>query len=299
MASNTTDPALDAIWSANRTWAETAGYYKRIIDAWGIRTLWLALAGAVLAAVDQQIAPLAEHNSLFKAPGLLGAALIVLATYFTAQMLNSDNQKLWIRSRSAAESLKSVVYLYRASASPFAGPDKASNAAQRIQTILEQVKDISPRQAAIKPMPSAAPLTVDQYITGRVDDQITWYEKRALEFQTKADGFRYAVIVLGVASVILGVIATMLAVSPWIAVIATATTAISAYVKNRKYQDLIALYSNTAVRLRTLKATWSGSGKTDADKPDRDAFIQRCEETMSAENGSWVAQWSQQSSSAS
>ena len=57
---------------------------------------------------------------------------------------------------------------------------------------------------------------------------------------------------------------------------------------------LIAMYSATALRLGLLKSEWEESRKTDADKADRNAFIQRCEQTMALENGAWVTQWSQQ-----
>jgi hypothetical protein len=82
------------------------------------------------------------------------------------------------------------------------------------------------------------------------------------------------------------------AVSSWAAVISTVTAAIAAHLKNRRYQTLTATYQSTALRLGLLKSDWAASGKTDNDKPERDTFIQRCEETMSTENGAWVALWS-------
>jgi len=75
---------------------------------------------------------------------------------------------------------------------------------------------------------------------------------------------------------------------------ATVTTSVTAYVKNQRYESMIGLYQTTAIRLQLLKDQWLDSGKTDADKGDRDSFIRRCEETLALENGAWVTQWSQQ-----
>jgi len=129
--------------------------------------------------------------------------------------------------------------------------------------------------------------------SARVDDQIKWYQSRAGQYQDKSGNLRNWVFALGAASVLLGLASTMNAVSVWIAVIATITGAITAHVKNQRYQDLTAMYSTTALRLGLLKSEWAGSQKTDADETDRDAFIRRCEETMSLENGAWTALWSQ------
>ena len=92
----------------------------------------------------------------------------------------------------------------------------------------------------------------------------------------------------------LAVVSAMFSLSPWVALLATVTTSITAYVKNHRYELMISLYQATAMRLQSLKDQWLDSGKTDADKAERDSLIQRSEETLALENGAWVAQWSQQ-----
>ena len=138
-------------------------------------------------------------------------------------------------------------------------------------------------------------LTVGNYIDDRVVEQINWYRKRAVEFQGQSDRYANTLKFLGIVGVLLGVISAMAVIAAWLAVIATLTTAITAYVKNHRYQSLIGVYLSTATRLELLKDQWLDSGKTDADKADRDNFIQRCEETLALENSAWVAQWRDQS----
>lgn len=133
---------------------------------------------------------------------------------------------------------------------------------------------------------------MDQYIAKRVDDQVSWYNMRAGEFQRKADLCRNTTAVLGAFSALLTLASAVSAISSWAAVIATVTAAITAHLQNRRDQMLTATYQSTALRLMLLKSDWAASGKTDNDKFEPDTFIQRCEETMSAENGAWVALWS-------
>jgi hypothetical protein len=295
------DTSLSGPWSAYRTWAATAHYHKNAIDFWNVWSLGLAIAGAILATLGQQIMPFAPKEGnlgiLYSAPGILGAAVIALAAYFSSQALGENRERIWIKCRSAAESIKSALILYRASVRPFDGLDRGAQLRQRVDKILQEVKEIELRQPQSESVPDLHPLTVEEYIVERVDDQINWYQQRAREYQKKSDDCRRYIFGLGALSVLLGLASAISAVSAWIAVIATITAALTAHMKNQRYQTLIAMYSATALRLGLLKSEWAESRKTDADKADRDAFIQRCEETMALENGAWIAQWSEQPAS--
>jgi hypothetical protein len=295
------DPALSGPWAAYRIWAATARYHKNAIDFWNSWSLRLAISGAILAALGQQVMLFAPNEGnlrmLYSAPGVLGAAVIALAAYFSSQALGENRERIWIKCRSAAESIKSLLLLYRAGVRPFDGRDRGAALRQRVDKILQEVKEIELRHPQSESVPDLHSLTVEEYIVARVDDQISWYQQRAREYQKKSDSFRRYVFGLGALSVLLGLASAITAVSAWIAVIATITAALTAHMKNQRYQTLIAMYSATALRLGLLKSEWAESRKTDADKADRDAFIQRCEETMALENGAWVAQWSEQRAS--
>jgi hypothetical protein len=64
----------------------------------------------------------------------------------------------------------------------------------------------------------------------------------------------------GIASVLIGVI-SMAGIAAWLAVIATLTTAITAYVKNQRYQFRIGVYLAKATRPELLKDQWLDGGK--------------------------------------
>jgi hypothetical protein len=124
------DPALSGPWAAYRTWAATARYHKNAIDFWNSWSLRLAISGAILAALGQQVMLFAPNEGnlrmLYSAPGVLGAAVIALAAYFSSQALGENRERIWIKCRSAAESIKSLVMLYRAAVRPFDGLDRGA-----------------------------------------------------------------------------------------------------------------------------------------------------------------------------
>lgn len=297
--SGTVMPGLNAAWTAYRTWAATARHHKAEIDFWNRWGLRLAVAGAVLAALGEQLAPLAPPGGplayVLRAPGVLGAAVIALAAHFSAQGFAAHRDRLWIRCRAAAESIKSAIYLYRAAVSPFDTPARTAEIRTRVENLLKELGDVEARQPdPDEKVPPLGPLTVADYVGERVTDQIRWYRKRAAEFQAESDRYRIITRVLGALSALVGLASAVSVVAGWVAVIATMTASITAYVKSERYQVLIGMYQSTATRLELLKDEWADSGKTDADKADRDAFIRRCEETMAIENSAWVAQWKEQ-----
>lgn len=296
MASVNVDPALRAPWTAYRTWAATARFHKSELDFWRRWSLLLAIAGAVLATLGQQIAHLAPKEGwekwAYQAPGLLGSAAIALAAFFTREAIGGDRERNWIRARSAAESLKSAIYLYRAGVPPFDGPTGATQLLQRVRDVEGTVADVATRALRQESDPDLSSLTVDTYLAHRVEDQIRYYDDRAASCQLKTDHLRTIMLVLGAVSVVLGLLSTTSPVAGWVAVTATVTAALSAYIQNQRYQALLVLYQATARRLRALQSEWAASRKTEADGLERNTFIQNCEATIASESGAWVAQWS-------
>jgi SMODS and SLOG-associating 2TM effector domain 3 len=140
--------------------------------------LRLGITGAILAAAGQQLAPLAPETGglntyLLRAPGFLGSIVIAVAAYCSAQALAGNRDRAWIRARAAAESIKSAIFLYRASAPPFDTPARTKELQTRIEKTLQDLTDVEKRQpAADDKKPELTPLTVEGYIKARPKDQI-------------------------------------------------------------------------------------------------------------------------------
>jgi hypothetical protein len=296
MASPGLSSPLATTWNQYRDWALTARELKARLDRWRQWTLVLAIGGAVLVMLGQQLGSIAligitGAGTIGKIVGLGGAAAIALSTYFASEALSNESVKGWVKCRSAAESLKASTYLYRAGVPPFDGADRDQKLIDRRTAIedaiggTDQLADHA-EDTGFDPLP----LSADEYYDKRVKPQIRFYNDRSEEYQTKTKTLRNLVFWLGAIAVVLGVASAIKPlIAGWTAVIATVTAAISSHIQSERYQSLIATYQETKRRLETLTDKWVASGKTDGK-----TFIQACEDTMALENGGWVTQWSQQ-----
>ena len=239
------------------------------------------------------------------AMGLASAILVGLAAYYTKELLAPEQEKRWVRARSAAEAFKSETHLFLTLAPPYDTPDAAQKLMKRVEALtVDNVRTsaISPEEKR-KRLHQGPPYTIDDYIKNRVQDQIDWYHDKAdLNANNMARG-RQISLGLGALAVVLGALGGLGnqlgqlgeagVLGAWVAVITTMTTAIAAYVYANRFQYLSVSYQATGRRLETLLTNWRISGKTDADKADRDQLILDCENVISVENSAWMAEWTE------
>ena len=296
MASQALSSALASTWKWYRTWALTARELKASLDRWRLWTLMLAVAGAILVTLGQQLGSLVANTGPWagpsgKAVSLGGAAAIALSAYFAREALSNESVQRWTKCRSTAESLKAAIYLYRAGVPPFDGADLDEKLLDRRAALEDAMDGIEPRETPEDKVVDLSPLNAQDYVKQRVNDQIQFYRGRSNEYQKKTRPLRQVVFWLGAVAVFLGVVSAVRPlVAGWTAVIATVIASVSSHVQSQRYQSLMAAYQSTARRLEMLKDRWEAGGKSEAN---RNTFIQSCEDTMALENSAWVTQWSQ------
>lgn len=296
----TVDAGLAGPWRTYRDWETTAAYHQRAIDRLSQVSLRLAIGGAIAATLGEQLdrLPLPQlPRWVPRSVGTIGAAAVTLAAFFARQAQADGREGIWTRCREAAEALKSALLLYRAAAPPYDGGQRAARIAEQVGKIRERLGEVELRQPVDEAVPSLGPLSIDDYIAERVQEQIEWYRRRAREHQVSADRYRRWMSALAAISALLTVAAVASTLSLWAPVVATITASITAQFQNRRYQALIAKYQATAQRLDDASGEWAASGRSDADRAERNAFIQRCEEIMASENGAWLALWSKKGTS--
>jgi hypothetical protein len=258
--------------------------------------LWLAIAGALLAAMGQELSRLDALKgwpAIAKGIGVLAATAVALSAWFAKEALAGNKTSQWVKARTAAESLKSLVYLYRAGVPPFDTADREKLLFDRAAAIQESVVNIQTRSVPPDADPAdLSPLTVEGYIAQRVNDQIGYYDRQARICQKANDALHNIVLWLGAVSVLLGIIAAFGWVPGLIALLATLTASLSAHSQSQQYQTLIVTCQATSRRLLALKGEWIASHKTDTDTAERSGFISRCEAALALENGAWAGEWS-------
>ncbi len=290
--------ALVYAWEKYRVYAKTSRKRKSELTAWRFRVLVLGIAGAVLGVLCQEAIRLGFHEVTWdRLPTVLGglsALSLGLATYFGKELVTTEHEHRWIRSRSIAEALKSQIYIFLTGATPYNTDDKAGRLLTKTEELLESVKDLPhesiSEQEKLKGIPSHV-LTVKDYIKERVDDQINgFYHPRSIEYAKKMERFKIIGLVLGIIAITLGALGSTGWTAGWVAVISTVSISLAAYVYAGRYQHLIISYQATANRLELLRTRWDASGKTDSDLMERNQFILDCEESISIENRAWMAE---------
>jgi hypothetical protein len=293
--------ALEHFWGQYRVWAETARKHQKVLNAWRIRVLLLGVAAAVISAFsDPRALPWPEGWPTLGVPrsalGVAGGVLLGLTAFLTRELLGPEREGRWLRARAAAEAFKREGYLLAAGAPPYGGP-VTRDLLERARGILAGVGDLQEEAVAeeqrLKGLPPC-PLSVDEYVKQRVEDQIRYYRRRAGEHGVVVGRVRWLTVVLGVGAFVLGALGGGVA-GVWLVVITTVTASLAAYLYANRLQYLIGSYTAAARNLDALRVGWQTFGD-EADDAERDRFILDCEAVLSAENQSWVAEWARKES---
>ncbi|MRH92379.1 DUF4231 domain-containing protein [Nocardia sp. SYP-A9097] len=316
---NEEDEVVTSLWARRARWARAADAGKRRVDRARTAVLYLGGAGAIAAA---------STATVFRTPGLLqlvvttvGAVCLAVATFLAAQFLTPAEFRRWTRARAVAESMKEVIYRFRARALPFSGDAAAARLHKAIAEIEETADDLLPYVTEIdvshasrgtRRSDTAVPpaMNPDDYVRLRVQYQIThYYERRAREYADRARRLRMWTLMLGLAATIVSVVAAVLAgtatnastplspasaLTPWVAVLTTLGAAGAGHLTGRRYEFLVMSYSATARRLQQLLQEWRAAGSP-SDEQHWTTFVDACEKVIAAENRTWVAKWAENS----
>lgn len=281
--------ALSDAWAQQRLWSRTATRLRRRLDRARTGALVLAIAAAVLAVAAVQLA--GTGATLGRALGAAAAVSAGLTTLLQGQV-DTHRIRAWIRARSASEGLKSEVYAYLAGGSAYADPAVRDHVlAERTRRLVDDLADLQRLTlgTAVEEEPLPAVNGLEDYLTRRVDEQITgYYRPRAVLYERRVRRLRTVGVALGVATVLLSAVAASFEVpslAAWVPVATTAGTALAAHVAATRYDHLVVEYLRTARRLEHLRGTRDGAPGSGA------RLVDACEDAIAAENRGWTARW--------
>ncbi|HKG46902.1 MAG TPA: DUF4231 domain-containing protein [Pyrinomonadaceae bacterium] len=295
---NSLNSALKYIWAQYRTWAITSRTYKNQVVRWRDIVLALSIGGAIIGTLSQQLTVwnVAEASSWWtRGLGFISGVALALAAYFLKEIFSPDPEGRAVRARAAAEALKSQAYLLATGAPPYdtaATTDELLAKPEQVKKAVENLAPVSITTEQKIERVLSFPMSVDEYVTQRVDDQLDYYIRQAAANAKKVTRGRLISLILGAIAAVLGVIAAKYAsVAGWIAVIGTITAAIAARQYAGRYQFLIVSYRAVAERLDWLKTRWNIERNARTDAAADRKFILACEEAISVENSAWIAEW--------
>ncbi|MBF6357732.1 DUF4231 domain-containing protein [Nocardia higoensis] len=311
------DHVVESLWARRVRWARAADAAKKRVDYARSAVLYLGGVGAIAAAMTATVARASGLPQLLAAT--VSATCLAAATFVGAHFLTPAEFRRWSRTRAVAESIKQVIYRFRARAGPFRGNDALLRLYRAVAEIEESADDLLPFVAEVDADAASAGrisrsatamppvMTPDDYVRDRVQHQIThYYDRTAREYAGRARRLRMWTIVLGLTATVVAALAAVQAgtatgsapispastLAPWVAVLTTLGAAVAGHLTGRRYEFLVMSYSATARRLQQLLDEWKAAGSP-ADEPRWTAFVDDCENAIAVENQTWVAKWAE------
>lgn len=287
--------AIDFAWKQYRRMDLTSVLDKQ-------RWLWrkrlilaLTLVVIVLLPIGQALLP--EKSTLVALMTWLSAVLAALIA-FTNQLVGADPHQRWIRTRGAAESIKSEVFRFIGGAAPYDKTRDAQVLLTQVRKLMAPVEDVvpAPRSEAelLEGRPSF-PATRDTYLADRVDDQIRFFTAKAAESDAQARRARRWTWVLSGMAVVAGASAPFLKdlgrIDGWIPVLSvlSATLATQLFLGRNEFQA--GLYQSASVQLDFMKRSWLLAGEEGTHQQAKQ--VAGFEEALAKINGTWLSEWTQ------
>jgi hypothetical protein len=277
---------VDELWRKQSVWSQTADRMKAAIDRARLAALIIvvlvALAGTLAAQLAEPAPVLAGWSAALAA---LGSGLLpFLRPRWTGTALQN-----WTRARSVSEALKTAVHLWLAGAGPYRTDPDGTELRTRTDRLLATAADLADEYPGIEPARRDLPPITDPttFFALRVTHQIDeYYGPKARELSSRLRLFAWIERLLGLAGLIIGVLAVLTgaALAAWIAVLTTVATAVAVHVAATRYEFQRIEFRRTATRLEQLRARAAGA---DLDRL-RDLVV-KAEDVISVENQGWMA----------
>jgi hypothetical protein len=284
------EATLKHIWKRYRAHAKTSRRLKAEQGDWR-RLLLLGTIAAMLLSPFAKTLDKFEFSLAAKVLTLSTTIVLALTAWLHKEVLGDDSEQPWVRSRQTGEGLKALAFRFLGGVTPFNAP--GAELALRQADALGDKAGISPdsvdAKEGLEGIP-VAPITTEDYIKLRIEDQIAFYSK-AISRERQSNerlvkigrGLSVAVVVLGALSGVL----TGEWRDIWAPVLGAGATLAAAQNVRARHRFLIDSYSNALVKLESTKTLWETSSKAPADN---DRLIEAVEAILATENAGWVQQ---------
>ena len=308
------DKLVASAWQDQALWSAVANELGDSIRRWRVGAAVAAVAGLFLTVLAGTLVS-ADWQDRRGQITLVGVMLLALVPYVRQKMLAPERLQAWVRARNVSELLKEAIYRHLMGASLIAdgtAPNGAATAAgglsRRCREIKQAAADLARLAAAVTPAQRERKLQLSlaDYLEERVEGQIRYYKKGGEQAGKTARRLHAAEFVLGLAAVGLGAFSGLAeqvaaqassvgGVVPWLTLVATAATAITAHLAAARHDELASRYFATYDLIKSQRDEW-------LQRPDHDAadqvrsFVDEIERTLSSENGAWVTDWNKANS---
>jgi len=282
-------PSLDFAWGLATAWSETAGSTKKLLTRARAATLVLLVAGAGAGAIGANAAP------VDRSPGWAVGAAIALgfAGMLEGFVVTPDRNREWAVARMASETLVAAVWAYLTSLPPYDGTEDEK--ADALRATIEKVELTKGATRATGPIATPLPSiegddVIELYQRERAQGQLEWHRDNGAKEAKKGGLFRGIVLFLTASGAVLLALSSIedlfdSPLSAWVALLTTATAAITTHSRAARFQEVAAGYERTSVGLELEMHRFSQVPDQQADFPTLVANVERI---LARQNESWV-----------
>ncbi|MWA11213.1 DUF4231 domain-containing protein [Streptomyces sp. BA2] len=250
-----------------------------------------AIAGALTISLDSEWQKQALTGS--------SLALFLLALMSEIILLNFHPEDTWYHGRAVAESVKTLAWKFSVCADPFPA-DSTFEDAKRL--FHQQLSDIVAESHILADYSSSGTQQVSHrmtvlrgatlaerkaaYARDRVEDQRSWYSRKAKENESSAFKWRVTLVcaeMLGALSAIL----SLLSIAPLDAgsALAAGVAAGGAWIEVKQFDTLSNAYALTATELALVSA----AAEQATDEGSWSKYVNSAEQAISREHTMWLA----------
>lgn len=301
---------LELVWQRFAMYDKNANLQQRDFNRVQVAILALGVIATFLALLETTLKINADvlTNPTFRAIDqvlffvLLLIPITITALIAAANRFSAGNK--WILLRAGAESLKKEIYRYRTRVEIYSDREtrsvsremklhrKEEMLSRKLMQTEVNVAALKPYTGPIPPANVAVPgddglsfLTPERYITYRVDDQLNYYQRKAVKLEQRLKRLQWLIYLFGG----IGTLLVAMRLELWIALTTGLVAALATYMEYKKIEETLMRYNQTATELSSIRSWWVAlSSEEQADPANLDKLVGQTETTIHSEHAQWV-----------
>ncbi|MGI4864439.1 MAG: SLATT domain-containing protein [Janthinobacterium lividum] len=308
------DSGLVQAWETFAEYDHNANLQQRRFDRLQQALIWLGLVGAGLAIVQQLYAPKVPGTADLRPVAELWAAgtrqwwllhhlllliPIALTVLVTAASRFKQGTK-WLLLRGGAEAIKREIFRYRTRTSYYQA-EAETLLTRRVEEITRRTMRTEVNTASLVPYdknrgfpPTAGGadgddglswLPASRYVTVRLDDQLTYYRRKAVKLETQLRLLSWLTFIVGGVGTYLAAVGQQV----WIALTTAGVAALGSYLGYRQTESTLTKYNQSATDLANVRSWWNALAPDDQLlQVNIDLLVSHTEQVLQSNLDGWV-----------
>ena len=233
---------------------------------------------------------------------------IVAALFLAAERLFKSGNK-WLMLRFYAEGIKGDIYSYRvlSALNPLGEtrlPDEPNELAERLTDFSRRLMRTEANESALRPYtgpnPPAmfaaearddgfSPLTPQEYLRIRIDDQLNYYIKKTNKLEKQLRPRQWWILIFGAAGALLAALGGYFQL--WLPLTVSLVSAITAYLEYQQVEQSLVKYNGAMTSLNNISDRWKAiQERGPLTNPQIISMVEEVERQLQSEFQGWVQQ---------